>query len=82
MSTHRLPLLLSAASGLFGPVTTLAADKRTDSNGNLCLNYVGDHAISHGPWGLHLEVQTRRCGSWPNLRGPLFFVPGLRLFSV
>jgi hypothetical protein len=60
MSPYRFPLLLSASAVLFGPVTTRAADKRTDSNGNLWLNYVGDHAIGDGPWGLHLEVQTRR----------------------
>ena len=60
MSPYRFLLLLSASAVLFGPVTTRAADKRTDSNGNLWLNYVGDHAIGDGPWGLHLEVQTRR----------------------
>jgi hypothetical protein len=32
----------------------------TDSNGNLWLNYVGDHPLGEGPWGLHLESQVRR----------------------
>ena len=29
----------------------------------LWLNYVGDHPIAGGPWGLHLEVQNRRADS-------------------
>lgn len=28
-------------------------------NANLWLNYVGDHPIGDGPWGLHLEMQNR-----------------------
>ncbi len=31
-----------------------------DSNGNLWLNYVGDHPLFGSDWGLHLEAQTRR----------------------
>lgn len=31
-----------------------------DSNGNLWLNYVGDHPLFGSPWGLHLEAQIRR----------------------
>ncbi len=31
-----------------------------DSNGNMWLNYVGDHPIGNGPWGIHLEAQNRR----------------------
>lgn len=43
---------------------------QNDSNGNLWLNYVGDHPVGNGPWGLHLEVQNRRAdegGSWQQL---------------
>ena len=43
---------------------------QNDSNGNLWLNYVGDHPLGSGPWGLHLEVQNRRAdegGSWQQL---------------
>ncbi len=31
-----------------------------DSNGNLWLNYVGDHPILGTKWGIHLEGQARR----------------------
>ena len=37
-----------------------AADDLHDSNGNLWLNYVGDHPLFGSPVGLHLEVQNRR----------------------
>jgi hypothetical protein len=37
-----------------------AAADQHDSNGNLWLNYVGDHPLFGSPWGLHLEVQNRR----------------------
>jgi hypothetical protein len=38
---------------------SLAADD-FDSNGNLWLNYVGDHPLFGSKWGLHLEAQVRR----------------------
>ena len=41
-------------------ITTLgcAAADHTESNDNLCLNYVGDHPFYPGSkWGLHLESQ-------------------------
>lgn len=56
----RSHLLLPVLLALFVPATNQASDKLTDSNGNLWLNYVGDHPLGDGPWGLHLEVQTRR----------------------
>lgn len=31
-----------------------------DSNGHLWMNYVGDHPVGEGPWGVHLEGQVRR----------------------
>jgi hypothetical protein len=31
----------------------------TVDNENLWLNYVGDHPLGSGPWGLHLEAQMR-----------------------
>ena len=40
-----------------------AYDNIFDSNSNLWINYVGDHAIAGSPWGLHLEVQNRRADS-------------------
>jgi hypothetical protein len=62
-----LPALLAA---VFLTSTSLAGDKLTDSNGNLWLNYVGDHPLGDSPWGLHLEVQNRRADlgdSWQQL---------------
>ncbi len=56
----RAPLLLSLLLGFMLPAAHHASDKLTDSNGHLWLNYVGDHPLGDGPWGLHLEVQTRR----------------------
>lgn len=40
-------------------VTSAMADDQ-DSNGNLWLNYVGDHPILGTKWGIHLEGQARR----------------------
>lgn len=40
--------------------TASASDNLLDSNGNLWVNYVGDHPLFGSPWGLHLEVQNRR----------------------
>lgn len=58
---HRLYcLLLPFLAAFFLASTGLAADRLTDSNGNLWLNYVGDHPLGNSPWGLHLEVQNRR----------------------
>lgn len=50
-------LLLAALN--FGWWTDLKAEEATDSNGHLWFNYVGDHPLGEGPWGLHLEVQNR-----------------------
>lgn len=47
-----------AALSLIG--SAWAADDLHDSNGNLWLNYVGDHPLFGSPLGVHLEVQNRR----------------------
>lgn len=49
-----LTLILIGSSSL-----PCLADKQ-DSNGNLWLNYVGDHPIVGSKWGIHLEAQERR----------------------
>ena len=51
-----LPTLFIA---LFASAAVHAADKQ-DHNSHLWLNYVGDHPIGDGPWGVHLESQVRR----------------------
>lgn len=54
---------------MLASVSIRAADKR-DSNSHLWLNYVGDHPLGDGPWGVHLEAQVRRAdfgGSWQQL---------------
>jgi hypothetical protein len=55
-----LPALLALGAAFCLPAPCRAGDKLTDSNGNLWLNYVGDHPLGSSPWGLHLEVQNRR----------------------
>jgi hypothetical protein len=50
-------ILLIAALALS---TAVHAEDLMDSNGNLWTNYVGDHQIGSGPWGIHLEAQMRR----------------------
>jgi hypothetical protein len=42
----------------FGIVFPARAD-RTDTNGNLWLGYIGDHAFGDSLWGVHLEAQIR-----------------------
>lgn len=37
-----------------------ASADQSESNNNLWLNYVGDHPLGDGPWGIHLESQIRR----------------------
>jgi hypothetical protein len=47
-----------------------AVERVGDSNGHLWLNYVGDHPLGEGPWGMHLEAQVRRAemgGDWQQL---------------
>ncbi len=39
---------------------TSNATAESDSNNNIWLNYVGDHPLGDGPWGVHLESQIRR----------------------
>ena len=52
--TRNVVALLCAAS-----ISPLFADDH-DSNGNVWLNYVGDHPILGTKWGVHLEAQIRR----------------------
>jgi hypothetical protein len=47
-----------------------------DSNGNLWLNYVGDHPLFGSKWGLHLEAQTRRADFGENWQ-QLLLRPGI-----
>ena len=60
MSLRFSRLFLAFLAAFLIPATGKSANKLTDSNGNLWLNYVGDHPLGKGPWGLHLEVQNRR----------------------
>jgi hypothetical protein len=60
MPHHFCCLLLTFLAAFFLASPGRATDRLTDSNGNLWLNYVGDHPLGKGPWGLHLEVQSRR----------------------
>ena len=55
---------------LLALVGSLGAADHSESNSNLWLNYVGDHPIGKGPWGVHLESQIRRAdfgGNWQQL---------------
>lgn len=45
-------------------------------NSNLWLNYVGDHPIGDGPWGLHLEMQNR-LSEWGDDWQQLLFRTGI-----
>lgn len=60
MKLRRFFLLFAVPAVLWPLQQGSAAAPRTDSNGHLWLNYVGDHPLGNGPWGLHLETQTRR----------------------
>ena len=51
---HSILLLTLLAS------TAIHAAARQDHNTHLWLNYVGDHPLGAGPWGVHLETQIRR----------------------
>ena len=57
---HRILQCSLAALLLHAAAPAGTAEKVSDSNGNLWLNYVGDHPLGSGPWGVHLEVQNRR----------------------
>ena len=54
----KLPITAVLLLLLAAPV--LQASDNLDSNGNLWVNYVGDHPLGNGPWGVHLEAQIRR----------------------
>ena len=69
MKTPARTFISSLLVTLLTSISIRAAD-RSDSNGHLWLNYVGDHPIRNGPWGVHLESQVRRAdfgGSWQQL---------------
>jgi hypothetical protein len=70
LRTLRLALLLIAC-----PSPSPGSDF-SDSNGNLWLNYVGDHPLGASPWGLHLEVQNRRA-DLGDQRQQLLLRPGI-----
>lgn len=64
----KLTTLLAYSSIL---TTPLLADKH-DSNGNLWLNYAGDHPIVGSKWGVHLEGQVRRADMGAEWQQTLF----------
>ncbi len=55
--------------------TSLFADKH-DNNGNLWLNYAGDHPIAGSKWGVILEGQVRR-SDFGDESQQLLFRPGM-----
>jgi|688.fasta_scaffold127891_2 hypothetical protein len=67
-------LMKSTASLITAAALSLTAAAHAasvfDSNGNLWVNYVGDHPLGKTPWGIHLEAQVRRAdfgGDWQQL---------------
>jgi len=53
-----------------GLVAGPCAQAESVSNNNLWLNVAGDHPVTGGPWGVHLEAQVRRSdfgGGWQQL---------------
>jgi hypothetical protein len=56
MKKYPLLLLALAITSQASP----APASGDDSNGNVWLNYVGDHPILGTKWGIHLEAQARR----------------------
>lgn len=60
MMNHRLFFLPTLIVAFLIPAISHTSERVSDSNGTLWLNYVGDHPLGNSPWGLHLEVQTRR----------------------
>jgi hypothetical protein len=75
MISTRKHLLLTAIIGIAAALAASAAD-HTESNSNLWLNYVGDHPLGKGPWGLHLESQIRRADFGENWQ-QLLLRPGI-----
>lgn len=71
MKSHLLALCLAVA----GFSAVQAADQHAD-NYNLWANYVGDHPLFGGPWGLHLEIQNRR-EDWGDEWQQLLIRPGI-----
>lgn len=55
----RPPPWLAATAVLLLSAATAPAASVYDSNGNLWLNYVGDHPLGDTKWGIHLESQFR-----------------------
>ena len=73
MKSHLLALCLAVAG--LSAVQAAAADQHAD-NYNLWANYVGDHPLFGGPWGLHLEIQNRR-EDWGDEWQQLLIRPGI-----
>ena len=71
MKNYLLALCLAVA----GLSAVQAADQHAD-NYNLWANYVGDHPLFGGPWGLHLEIQNRR-EDWGDEWQQLLIRPGI-----
>ncbi len=57
-------------------VSAQTPTKITADNNNVWLNYVGDHPLGEGPWGLHLELQNRR-SDWGGDWQQVLFRPGI-----
>ncbi|MFY7818834.1 MAG: DUF2490 domain-containing protein [Akkermansiaceae bacterium] len=55
----KITTFIATTITLLSQVHTVRADDH-DSNGNLWMNYVGDHPIQGTKWGIHLEGQARR----------------------
>ncbi len=57
---RRLPAFAAGVAACLLAVGGICRASTWDQNGHLWLNYVGDHPIGTGPWGVHLEGQFRR----------------------
>ena len=68
-------LILSIAAIALSLGSLSAADQHAD-NYNFWLNYVGDHPLFGGPWGVHLEIQNRR-EDWGDEWQQLLIRPGI-----
>jgi hypothetical protein len=68
-------MVLISVAGL-GLCSAESPDNITSDNNNLWLNYVGDHAVGQGPWGLHMELQNRR-SDWGGDWQQILFRPGI-----
>lgn len=70
------PVLLALLGWLVATTDHHASGTLADSNNHVWLNYVGDHPLGDGPWGLHLEIQNRRA-DWADEWQQLLIRPGI-----